>query len=205
MILIADISNNQQAVNLGHLAAAGVGAIYHKATEGTSFVDPDFQTRRAAAHNLQLPFGAYHFAHPQNDPIVEASHFCKAVGQLGHRDLRPALDLETGDPAHAFNFAVKFNNAVHTHLGVWPLFYSYPDYIARARFPRAIGDGLWLASYSRNDGRDHPFMVPQPWQHALVHQFTSVGKLNGVPFHVDLSHIRDLAPLWVHPILARLS
>ena len=203
MLLIADLSNNQTDVNLAHLKAVGVDAVIHKASEGTGFTDPWFERRRARAKALGIPFGAYHFADTRSSGEAEGKHFAEVVGKLGRYDLLPVLDLEAGDPAHTEAFARAFNREVEARLGAVPMFYSYPDYIARMRLTHTIGDGLWLASYSRNDGRDHPFMVPAPWRSYWLHQFTSAGKLNGVPFHVDLSHVNPHGRLpYVHPLLA---
>lgn len=202
-VLVADISNNQGAdVNIGVLARV-VDGIYHKATEGTGFTDEYFNARRGAALAAGLPFGAYHFAHPDADPIAQALHFCGVVKKLTDRDLRPVLDLETGDPGSAEDWVHRFNGVVREKLGVWPIFYSYPDYIARMRLSKPVGDGLWLASYGRNDGVDHPYFTPAPFKKAELHQFTSVGKLSGVPMRVDLSHGPSLRPLLAHPIRAR--
>lgn len=202
-ILIADISNNQGPnINVGVLARV-VDGVYHKATEGSGFTDAYFNERRGAALEAGLPFGAYHFAHPDTDPVAQALHFCATVKQLGPHDLRPVLDLETGNPATAEDWVHRFDGVVRDKLGCWPVFYSYPDYIARMRLSKPVGDGLWLASYGRNDGADHPYFTPAPFKKSVLHQFTSVGKLSGVPMRVDLSHGESLRPLLAHPIWAR--
>lgn len=192
MILIADLSNWQQHVNLQHLKAVGVDGLYHKATEGDlrthGMVDRYFASRRALAEKIGLPFGAYHFARPEQSPEANAETFCNVVGELRPGDLRPALDLESGNPRETEHWARRFNAVVRHRLGVFPLFYSYSAYISAMRLTETIGDGLWLASYGRNDGRDYPFFVPKPWRGALLHQFTSVGSISGVPMKVDLSH-----------------
>jgi lysozyme len=199
--LVADLSNNNAHVSLWHLKAAGCAGVYHKATEGRGYVDRFFSSRRALAHKVSLPFGAYHFAHVDDDPVYQATLFCSVIGKLQPTDLRPALDVESeyiggrqiNDPRKAERFARAFNKAVHVHLGVIPLFYSNPGYITQMRIGAApIGDGLWLASYGRNDGKPHVFFIPRPWRHVTMHQFTSVGVLNGVPMRVDLSRCDEL-------------
>lgn len=75
--------------------AAGVRAVYHKATEGSSYTDPTYAGRRKMADAAGLPFGAYHFARPAvGDAEAEARHFL-AVAKPKAGDLLPALDLET--------------------------------------------------------------------------------------------------------------
>lgn len=187
--LVADASNNQAELDLRALVT-DVAGLYHKVTQGTGFVDRYFAGRRAQAARLRLPFGVYHFADVVHaDPRAEAEHFLAHYHDLEPSALQPALDLETGTPdAHMRVWAVEWCRIVERELGVWPLIYSYGGFLAGLRAPRPIGGGLWLASYGRDDGADHPYFVPSPWRQARMHQFTSVGKLAGVPVRLDLSH-----------------
>jgi GH25 family lysozyme M1 (1,4-beta-N-acetylmuramidase) len=108
------------------------------------------------------------------------------------------LDLEDGHAGpELVEWARAFNHAVHAELGVFPLFYSYASYIAAMRPAKPIGTGLWLASYGRNDGRDHGAAVPKPWRHYLLHQFSSRCRVQGCAGLVDLSH----APYGLKPLL----
>jgi lysozyme len=203
--LIADLSNWQQPVSVGAVARSCDG-LYHKLTEGTTFVDRYAAERHHEAAKLRLPFGVYHFAHPEHEqPVAEADCFLHGIhalnpAGLAPSDLSPVLDLESGNPATSTKWAKEFTSAIYRALGVWPMFYSYPDYIARMRLGRPIGNGLWLASYSKNDGADHPYMIPQPWRHTRLHQFTSAGAINGVPMRVDLSHGARIP--FAHPLRA---
>src|SRR5262249_26791014 len=150
--------------------------------------------------------GLYHYAHPELDsPIDEARHFCDVVGHLERKALRPFLDYEAPLAAARMRhpqlgqWARDWNEYVGTHLGCWPLFYSYASYITHhVRPDRPIGAGLWLASYGRNDGTDHGAIVPPPWHSYVAHQYTSNGLLTGVSGRVDLSHAPRLRPLLAH-------
>jgi lysozyme len=203
--LIADLSNWQHPVSVGAVARSCDG-LYHKLTEATGYVDPYAHERRLEAARHGLPFGVYHFARPEHgDPAGEARHFLEQLHTLepkglGPIDLSPVLDLETGNPATSTKWAKEFTSTIFRTLGVWPMFYSYPDYIARMRLARPLGNGLWLASYSKNDGADHPYMIPQPWKKTRLHQFTSAGKINGVTMRVDLSHGNRIP--FAHPLRA---
>jgi lysozyme len=208
--LLADLSNNNPAVDLAKLAASRmVAGVYHKATEHDAFVDAFFSDRRREAARLGLRFGPYHFARPDRDPTtrgarLEAQHFCDIVGKLGRRDLRPALDYETRADVDNLAWIVQFNSVVKKSLGVWPLFYSYLSLIEELRLPRPVGDGLWLSMFGSDNGADHGFQTPAPWQHVAGHQFTSAGFLPGVVGHVDLTHAASLVPFLAHPWLGRL-
>jgi lysozyme len=199
--LIVDASNWQRELSVQLIAQHAQG-LYHKATEGAGYVDPFHWQRKLAAHAARLPFGSYHFARIDGSPVEQAHAFCEQALPLQSEALLPALDLETGVPAAAEKWAREWMRQVRDQAGVWPILYSYPDYLARIRLTRTLGNGLWLASYSRDDGADHPYMVPRPWRKVRMHQFTSVGKLAGVPVQLDLSHAGRLP--FVHPVQARL-
>jgi lysozyme len=201
VVTVLDISNVQGAVDWQRVAAAGdVHAVYAKATEGRSFSDGRFGAYRRDARRHGLHVGAYHFARPDhNHPADEANHFLEVLGGGLHSgELVPALDLEV--PAHGVDlvaWAREFNRVVHEHLGVWPLFYSYSSYIVGLRAKKPIGGGLWLAAYSRNDGKEHPFAIPAPWRHVRLHQFTSQARHPGIGGKVDISHGPSLEPLLI--------
>lgn len=203
---IVDVSNNNGgAIDFKRVKASDICGVLLKATEGDSFTDGTFADRRKFANAAGLHVGAYHFAHPTNDPYVEAAHFCQVVGKLGKTDFKPVLDFELGTPnPEDFNWIKKFNVEVLKRLGTYPIFYSYSAYVAGLSLPRTVGNGLWLASYSRNDGKDYGAAVPAPWKKWDLHQFTSNGRVGGVEGNVDLSHARSLRGLLAHPVLGRL-
>lgn len=199
MRLVADASNNQSALNVA-LVAQHCDGLMHKCSQGLHFRDAYHLERLHDAHRVRLPFGSYHYADPNESPREQAQFFLAGVPPLYPEALQPALDLESGDPATAGAWVREFMNGVYRELGVWPLFYSYPDYIARMRITRTLGDGLWLSSFSRDDGRDHPYMIPRPWRAVRMHQFTSVGKIAGIDVTLDLSHTPKLP--FAHPFRA---
>jgi GH25 family lysozyme M1 (1,4-beta-N-acetylmuramidase) len=123
---------------------------------------------------------------------------------VGRTDLRPVLDFETHasalSGAQMIAWARRFNSRVHERLGLFPIFYTYPAFLS-VRPDKPIGSGLWLASYSKNDGKDHPFSIPRPWKKVVAHQFTSQGRLPGHAGHIDLSHADSLRSVLAHPVL----
>lgn len=196
LLLVVDVSNAQGDVNWLQVAAHGVHGALIKATEGHTFTDAYMHANRAGAACQKIHAGLYHFARPDlNAPEEEADHFARTIGTLHPFELRPALDMEVAGhtgAGSAEEWARRFSRRLHEHLGVYPIFYSYSSFITDARFSAVVGDGLWLAAYGRNDGKDHGATVPAPWRHWLLHQFTSRGRLPGVKGPVDLSHTRNL-------------
>lgn len=205
---LIDVSNAQGAVDWRAVKKAGVAGAWHKATEGATFDDAWFAANRRRAGQAGVRFGAYHFARPdRNKPETEADHFCRVVGKLDRRDLRPVLDLEqetTLKWREIEEWARAFNRRVRAHLGVTPVFYSYPAYIASMSLERTIGNGLWLASYGPNDGRRHTAVVPKPWKRYVAHQYTSTGSVPGVHGHVDRSYAPRLRGVLARPIAGLL-
>lgn len=203
-MLILDVSNNNAEPRWEQIRRQGVSAVFLKATEGTSFVDKTFSERRAAARRAGLHVGAYHFARPDESSGAEQGKvFSGVVGKLGSADLRPVLDLEVSSshtPAQLDAWAREFNAEVKKKLGVVPLFYTYSAYIEMLRPSWPIGSGLWLASYSRNDGVEHPYVVPHPWHGVVAHQFTSQCRVTGCEKPVDMSNANKLRPLLAHPV-----
>jgi GH25 family lysozyme M1 (1,4-beta-N-acetylmuramidase) len=210
-MLVADLSSNNREPNWALLRRSGVSAVWLKATEGFTWDDPKFGVWRTAANKAGLRVGAYHFARPDTHPYVagaklEAEHFCRKVGKVNRTDLRPVLDYEVrGSHGGDESWARAFNRVVTDHLKVGPLFYSYSSLISDVlRFSRPVGYGLWLASYSRNDGREHPFTVPAPWKKVAAHQFSSQCRIAGCDGVVDLSKVYQPNAVLAHPMVGRV-
>lgn len=205
MVTIYDVSQWQGTINWRRVAADKPAAVIIKATQGDKWVDTRFEENRRGAEAVGIRVGFYHFAEPNGANYeAQAAHHAKVIGTYRRRELRSALDLETGNPATVEAFARGFNQALRKRLGLFPLFYSYSAYIVGMRLTKPIGAGLWLASYGRDDGADHGATPPAPWRKFVAHQFTSHGSAVGISGAVDVSHAAKLTPLLAHPITGRL-
>lgn len=208
-VLIADLSNVNSVPAkdaFDRMKKFGVAGCFLKVTEGLTFNDSYFPMWEALAEHAGLRVGGYHYAHPESHtPREEAEHFL--LRYRGHDDrkaLRAVLDFEEPKALRLGHWVLErwarsWMHLVHHELGHWPLFYSYPDYIRQMELKTPIGGGLWLASFSRNDGTEHPYSVPSPWKHVLCHQYCSTGRLPGVNGNVDLSDAPKLLPLLARP------
>jgi lysozyme len=207
-MLIIDLSSNNAEPKWAALKRSGIEAVWLKASEGVTWRDPDFNRWRAAAGKAGLRVGAYHFARPDLhpfDPVSEAKGFCAQVVSVGRRDLRPVLDYERlsgrgGDET----WIRQFNRVVSDRLKVGPLFYSYPALIESLDLAHPVGYGLWLASYGRNDGKQHPYRVPAPWKKLVAHQFSSRCRVVGCDGLVDLSRVYQSRAVLAHPVAGRV-
>lgn len=93
-----DLSSHQnQWINYPAAKKAGVKFIYHKATEGHTFRDPNYAKRRAESKANALPFGGYHYAHPAPDNAVLEAQYFLAYAKPVPGDMLPVLDLEVNE------------------------------------------------------------------------------------------------------------
>lgn len=201
-----DISNHQGAFNWEAARADHVTFAWVKATEGRSFIDGQFVRNMREARKRGIPIGAYHYARPDNNrPRDEVDHFLRVIGKPWDGDLLPVLDFEhpSGLSASAYQeWALAWLEEVEKRLGVRPIFYSYPSYMAHAMggARRLRGYPLWLADYGRNDGERHALgSISRSFVgnfELVAHQFTSNGRVAGEP-RIDLNHATDLERLRV--------
>jgi lysozyme len=192
-----DVSSFQGADFPFHTAkASGIDGVWIKATEGHTWVSPTLRSQVEAARAAGLRVGFYHFARPDvGNPVSEAIHFSQEVKKYGikRRDLRPVLDMEHEPASREYVlWARRWNQGVKDRLGVGPLFYSNPDYIKRMNPVQPIGYGLWLASYSSNDGNRHSVPPPEPWSRIAAHQYTSQGHMVGWIGGLDFTYVSVL-------------
>lgn len=75
---MADISSNNPTFDPSAYASAGHLLIAIKATEGTGYVNPDWQRWVTSAHGCRLAVCHYHFCDGAS-PIAEAAHFWTVV------------------------------------------------------------------------------------------------------------------------------
>jgi len=180
-----DISNFQPSFDW----AAEKGKIsfaFIKATEGKTFIDPDFATNWRHAKALGIVRGAYHFGHPKNGAAADAAAFLAEVRAHGldAGDLL-ALDLETTDglpPARVSAYARHWCADVAKATRHTPVVYTFLSFAQEGNCAGLGRYPLWIAEPSAPAGRP---VVPRPWTTWHFHQYgtTRVG-LNTVDVNV---------------------
>src|ERR1700743_1690699 len=90
-----DVSHYDGTIDWAMVKASGIDFAFMKATEGTTFVDPEFAANWKAAGDAGVIRVVYHFFHPMDDPAAQADFFVATAGVPGKGDLPLALDLET--------------------------------------------------------------------------------------------------------------
>lgn len=149
-----------------------------------NFRDPQFDFNRSEALRLGIPFGAYWFCYPSLDPKDEAQAFANVVGSLNANESLWA-DIET-DPDttdhELVQWCADFKAEVERLTKHKCRGYYNVDF--NNRYPGLKGvfgpDGVWAAKFDNDpDGR--------PFPEAIMHQYTSSGKLPGITGAVDLN------------------
>jgi lysozyme len=191
---IIDISHhNGTSLNFDAAKASGILGVIHKATQGLSVVDPNFQSNRTNIRNAGLLFGAYHFG-DGSDGGLQARHFL-SVTQSGPNELI-ALDLENNPagPSMTLEEARAFVTEIFNSIGKWPVLYSghdlkemlggHPDTVL-AQCP------LWLAQYGP------AAVLPPGWAKLSLWQYTDGAQpgsqpVNGIG-HCDRDRFNGVA------------
>jgi GH25 family lysozyme M1 (1,4-beta-N-acetylmuramidase) len=147
VLRVVDVSNNNGHVDFAKVKADGADGVWLKVTEGIGFVDPDYESNRAAAKAAGLKVGGYHFGHPQNNAQQELGFFLAHL-KLERGDLLPALDLETADSqswARVGAFGLAFLHGLARRIGDRPVLYAGEYFMSssgllHAPFPKWVPD-----------------------------------------------------------------
>jgi lysozyme len=177
--VIVDLSHHNGVVDLAVAHGAGIVGVIHKATQGTSFVDPMYQTNRAKAQQAGLLWGAYHFG-VGADGVEQADHFLQVV-EPGPQDLL-VLDFEANaqGPSMTLEEARAFVTHINETLGRFPGLYSghyVKDLLGTSTDPVLANCWFWLSQYGPTP------VVPANWTSWTIWQYTD-GALGLGPYDV---------------------
>jgi GH25 family lysozyme M1 (1,4-beta-N-acetylmuramidase) len=163
---IIDISaNNEHPINWAAVARAGVTTAIIKATEGTTYTNPDFHGDMTGANLAGIDVLAYHYAGMGN-PTAEAAYFVSVATTRYAR----ILDIETSqNTAWTRAFLMALGNPSGELMT-----YGSASTIGsiRAQIPSTI----WVAAYEQN----YP-------GYGVMWQFTSSAEIPGITGLVDES------------------
>ena len=178
--VVIDLSHHNNNVDFVEIAAAGVLGVIHKATQGTTGVDPMYAARRPAALAAGLLWGAYHFG-DGSDGVAQADHFLDVVGS-DPTTLR-VLDFESNPsgPSMSLEEARAFVTHVQSVTGKWPGFYSghdIKDALGTGSDPVLASCWFWLSQYGPTA------VVPVNWSTWTLWQYTD-GANGPDPHDVD--------------------
>jgi lysozyme len=180
---VIDLSHHNSVTSFAAVRAAGVLALFHKATQGGAYADPTFASRRADALGAGLLFGAYHFG-TGGAPLVQADHFVATAGA----DHPLVLDFESNPSGDSMTLAEaeQFVARLFALTGRYPGLYS-GDAVRSALAHAAITQArqtilsrcwLWIAEYAPAP------VVPAVWNNWTLWQHTD-GDVGPEPHGVD--------------------
>lgn len=195
---VIDLSHFNTVTSFSDVLAAGIVAVIHKATQGTSWVDPTYETRKEQALANRLWWGAYHFGVNEGG-AAQAQYFLSKVNP-GPQDLL-ALDFEE-NPSSQMTIAQaeQFVTEIFEQTGRYPGFYS--DALAGKLLGGKVDSVLancwfWRAEY----GGSSP-LVPPTWSNWTMWQYTSSGSVSGISGECDRDTFNGdmdgLSRLWGH-------
>lgn len=192
---IVDLSHWQSNVNFEQLAKAGIVGVIHKATEGTSYVDPTYAKRMDPCLAAGITWGAYHFL-KHGSVAKQMEHFARNCGLPDYS--RAVIDYEDaactlGDLQEALewlNSEVRFEVCVYAG-GL------LKGQVGSKSYPWLEPYPLWLAQYGPT-----PSWPTQIWKTYSLWQWTDTGQISGVAGNCDLNEFngsKTNAALWMGP------
>lgn len=184
-----DVSHHNGTIDWPALAGAGYSFAFIKASEGSTFTDPNFRRNWSGAGRAGILRGAYHYFRPSIAAEPQLQHFLDVMGPLGPGDLQPVLDFEESDDIRAskvIDRAAAMLFGIADRTGRDPIIYSYPFFYKYTLGDPTLFAGqypLWIAHYD----------VPRPalfggWPYWSFWQFTSTGRAPGIAGRVDLNY-----------------
>jgi len=193
-----DVSHYQGAINWTSVRNAGIQFAFIKATEGTSYKDPRFNTNYVAAYNAGVIRGAYHFALPdRSSGAVQANYLASNGGawSADSRTLPAALDLE-GNPYGAYCYGKTqaamrtwisdFLNTYRSRTGRHAVIYTTTSWWSSCTGNYSgfwANHPLWIARWASTVGT-----LPAGAPFWSFWQYTSTGSVAGIAGNVDRNH-----------------
>lgn len=183
-----DVSGYQTNVDWAAVKESGlVGFVYAKATEGLHETDDQFARNAQVCAERQIPFGAYHFFHPEEDGEAQARHFMQTVAMPKIGQLLPMVDVEIDSGCSAQQIVTQLARFTHycesvlnhrlviyTDLGFWNGSVNGSDAFS--------GHPLWIAEYNS----DAAPTLPGGWNTWAIWQYTSSATVPGISGQVDM-------------------
>lgn len=205
-----DIASWQSGIDLNAVFDRNQGTrplhgVMVKATQGMKYVNPRCDPWVQWLIATGKLWGFYHYL-DHTDPVAEAKRFVQdTINYFGHGV--PAADFE-GTIVNNYGtiYLRHFVETVYGETGVKPLIYCNLGTIQRDvdgfRSLAADGYPLWLAQYQNMNTQIGFLEFPwqrgsyAPFDHITMHQYSSMGKLNGYSGVLDFDLFYGTAEDW---------
>lgn len=176
-----DVSHYDGTIDWAKAKASGIEFAFIKATQNTTFVDPEFATNWKGAGAAGVIRGAYHFFQPEVDAVAQADFFVATAGVPARGDLPLALDLEVTDMVAGATVAADartFLARVQEKTGRVPVVYTSASFWMTMGSPAATGFAdvaLWDANWTTSCPT-----IPPAWKTWTFWQNSSTGTVPGI-------------------------
>ena len=175
----ADLSHWDGTIDWVALKKTDLKFLFIKATQGTTYIDPDFEDNWQTAANYGFYRGAYHFYQPNEDAKAQAEHFLSVVKhQKG--DILPVLDIEIahGVSPQALGKDIGiWLETVKSSIGRYPIIYTDSPFWNESIDGNFSQYPLWIATWDQGI----PPNLPKGWQRWMFWQYSSTGSIPGIP------------------------
>ena len=185
-----DVSHYQGTINWTSVRNAGIQFAFIKATEGTTYKDPRFNTNYVAAYNAGVIRGAYHFARPAaSTGAAQANYFASNGGawSADNLTLPGVIDLEAGcagkTQAAMRSWIADFLNTYRARTGRHAIIYTTTSWWTTCTGNYsgfAANNPLWIARWASTPGT-----LPAGYSFYTFWQYTSTGSVAGISGNVD--------------------
>lgn len=179
-----DVSYYQDDIDWGAVAADGIDFAFIRVSDGTGFLDPEFDDNWSGARAAGVVRGAYQYFRADGDAAAQANLLLDTMGPLEADDLPPVIDVESDEGLAPGDVAAQVGiwiDTVEAELGVQPIIYT-----ARYFWDDSVGTDafadypLWVANWEV----DCP-NLPSPWSDWVFWQWSDSGSIAGISGGVD--------------------
>ncbi|WP_342670471.1 GH25 family lysozyme [Haloglycomyces albus] len=193
-----DVSHWQGSINWSAVRNDGIEFAYIKATEGTSYTDPQFNSNYPNAYYAGVVRGAYHFARPNYSAGSTQANFFASNGgawSADDRTLPGVLDIEN-NPSGAMCYGLSasqmrswitdFYNTYKARTGRDVVIYttaSWWNTCTNYWSGMASKSPLWVAHWTSSENPS----LPAGWNNTFwtFWQYTNSGSVSGISGNVD--------------------
>lgn len=199
-----DISYWNGTVDFAEVKNSGINIVYIKATQGESYVDPNFATNAQNAKENRLLVGYYHYftATTQSGAINEAIHFVNTTKPYSC-DCKMAIDIEVNNGLNGStlsNLCKIFLDKVKSLSGLDVVIYTYTSFVSQYLQSYLSEYPLWIAQYGVDTPRSNNI-----WNYWVGFQYSDKGSFPGINTSVDLDEFTSGILLKSSPIPESIS
>lgn len=202
MMNLIDISSWQKGIDLSILFAQNnLDGVIVKATQGTSYVNPEYAAWVKWLSDHDKPFGMYHYCDGA-DAEAEAEHFYNTVKPYIGKGI-PVADYEGEALLKGTSWLKRFLDRFYALSGVRAMIYCSLSVVREQPFYDLTNHPLWIAQYADMATvygfLDHPWQKGsvEPFSSYVMHQYTSCGRLNGYSGNLDFDQFNGSYSTWL--------